>query len=56
MTGAYTGITGLGALTSLDVQTTTGTAINDQNQASITLVSRGTALAWPVDPAVVIPV
>jgi hypothetical protein len=37
-------------------ETTTGTAINDQNQASITLVSRGTALAWPVDPTVVIPV
>ena len=37
-------------------ETTTGTAINDQNQASVTLVSRGTALAWPVDPAVVIPV
>lgn len=37
-------------------ETTTGTAINDQNQASVTLVSRGTTLAIPVDPAVVIPV
>jgi hypothetical protein len=37
-------------------ETTTGTAINDQNQASITLVSRGTTLALPVDPALVIPV
>ena len=37
-------------------ETTTGTAINDQNQASITLVSRGTTLAIPVDPALVIPV
>lgn len=37
-------------------ETTTGTAINDQNQASVTLVSRGTSLAIPVDPAVVIPV
>ena len=31
MTGAYTGITGLGALTSLDVQTTTGTAVRITN-------------------------
>lgn len=31
MTGAYTGITGLGALTSLDVQATTGTAVRITN-------------------------
>jgi hypothetical protein len=37
-------------------ETTTGTAINDQNQASVTLVSRGTTLAIPVDGALVIPV
>ena len=37
-------------------ETTTGTAINDQNQASVTLVSRGTTLAVPVDGALVIPV
>lgn len=37
-------------------ETTTGTAINDQNQASITIVSRGTTLASPVDALVTIPV
>lgn len=37
-------------------ETTTGTAINDQNQTSITLTSRGTVQALPLDATVVIPV
>jgi hypothetical protein len=37
-------------------ETTSGTAINDQNQTSITLTSRGTVQALPVDTALVIPV
>ena len=37
-------------------ETVTGTAINDQNQSSITLTARGTVQAIPLDSAVVIPV
>jgi len=37
-------------------ETVTGTAINDQNQSSITLTARGTVQAIPVEPSVVIPV
>jgi hypothetical protein len=37
-------------------ETTTGTAINDQNQTSITLTSRGTVQALPLEASVVIPV
>ena len=37
-------------------ETVTGTAINDQNQSTITLTSRGTVQALPVEVSVVIPV
>jgi hypothetical protein len=37
-------------------ETVTGTAINDQNQSTITLTSRGTVQALPVKVSVVIPV
>jgi len=37
-------------------ETVTGTAINDQNQSTITLTSRGTVQAIPVASTVVIPV
>jgi hypothetical protein len=37
-------------------ETVTGTAINDQNQTSITLTARGTLQALPLDPTVVISV
>jgi hypothetical protein len=37
-------------------ETTTGTAINDQNQATVTLTARTTVQALPLDGAVVIPV
>jgi hypothetical protein len=37
-------------------ETVTGTAINDQNQSTITLTSRGTVQSLPLDTAVVIPV
>jgi hypothetical protein len=37
-------------------ETVTGTAINDQNQSTITLTSRGTVQAIPVASTVTIPV
>ena len=37
-------------------ETTTGTAINDQNQATVTLTARTTVQALPLDSLVVIPV
>jgi len=37
-------------------ETVTGTAINDQNQSTITLTSRGTVQAIPLDSTVTIPV
>jgi hypothetical protein len=52
-------ITGLGIHYAAQLsafETTTGTAINDQNQTSVTLTSRGTVQALPLDPTVVIPV
>lgn len=52
-------ITGLGihyAAQLTNFETTTGTAINDQNQTTITLTARGTVQALPLDPALVIPV
>jgi hypothetical protein len=52
-------ITGLGIhypaqLTNFE--TVTGAAINDQNQTTVTLTSRGTVTALPLDLSVVIPV
>lgn len=37
-------------------ESVSGTAINDQNQTTLTIQSRGTEQAFPVDAAVVIPV
>jgi len=57
--GTPNSLTGLGIsypaqLTNFE--TVTGTAINDQNQSTITMTARGTVQALPLDSAVVIPV
>ncbi len=52
-------ITGLGihyAAQLTNFETTSGTAINDQNQTTITLTARGTVQALPLESTVVIPV
>lgn len=52
-------ITGLGihyAAQLTNFETTSGTAINDQNQTQVTLTARGTVTALPLSDAVVIPV
>jgi hypothetical protein len=57
--GAPKDLTNLGiayAAQLTNFETVTGTAINDQNQTSLTLTARGTVQALPLDSAVVIPV
>lgn len=57
--GAPNSLTGLGITYPAQLtnfETVTGTAINDQNQSSITLTSRGTVQAIPFSSSIVIPV
>lgn len=57
--GASTDLTGLGISYNAQLtnfETVTGTAINDQNQTTITLTARGTVQAIPVEASVVVPI